>query len=105
MECRNPYIENFIRKLVETTEKDLEPVSLERRIESLYVLLENMLGRNMVAGLPEELRTQFQSQYGKGIEDIDPQKMSQLFDQYIENPEAIMKKTLQEFADLYFQNR
>ena len=108
MESRNPYIEIFIRKLVEDKGEKLEPDALERLIESLNRLLENMLGRNMVAALPEEVRRQFVSQYDKGSRDVDVAQISQTFDRYITDPAeaaAIMKKTLKEFADLYFRNR
>jgi uncharacterized protein (DUF2267 family) len=105
MECRNPYIENFIRKLIEKKGEKLEPDALERLIEALNRLLENMIGRNMVAALPEEIRSQYVSQYDKGSRDVDINQMSQVFDRYITNPAEIMKKTLKEFADLYFRNR
>lgn len=105
MECRNPYIEDFIRKLIEKKGEKLEPDALERLIESLNRLLENMLGRNMVAALPEEVRSQYISQYDKGCRDVDIVQMSQVFDQYIANPAEIMKKTLKQFAALYFRNR
>jgi uncharacterized protein (DUF2267 family) len=105
MECRNPYIENFIRKLIEKKGEKLEPDALERLIEALNRLLENMIGRNMVAALPEEVRSQYVAQYDKGSRDVDINQMSQIFGQYITNPAEIMKKTLKEFADLYFLNR
>jgi hypothetical protein len=105
MECRNPYIENFIRRLIEEKGEKLEPDALERLIESLNRLLENMLGRNMVAALPDEVRAQYISQYDRGCRDVDISQMSQVFDQYISNPSEIMKKTLKEFAALYFRNR
>jgi hypothetical protein len=105
MECRNPYIENFLKKLIEKKGEKLEPDAQERLIESLNRLLENMLGRNMVAALPEEVRSHFVSQYDKGTQNVDIAQMSQTFDRYITNPAEIMKKTLKEFADLYFRNR
>jgi hypothetical protein len=105
MDCRNPYIENFIKKLIEKKGEKLEPDAQERLVESLNRLLENMLGRNMVAALPEEVRSQYVSQYDKGSRDVDIAQMSQIFDQYITNPTEIMKKTLKEFAALYFRNR
>jgi hypothetical protein len=105
MECRNPHIENFIKTLIEKKGEKLEPDARERLIESLNRLLENMLGRNMVAALPEEVRSQYVSQYDKGCRDVDMVQMSQIFDRYIPNPTEIMKKTLKEFAVLYFRNR
>ena len=105
MEPRNPYIENYIKKLVEQKEGKLEPDALERLIESLHLLFQNMLGRNMVAALPEEVRAQFVLQYDKGCRDVEGAKISPIFEPYIPHPEEIMKKTLKEFTALYLQNR
>jgi len=104
-ESRNPFIEKFIKKLIEEKGEKLEPDAQERLIESLNRLLENMLGRNMVAALPEELQSQFISTYDKGSRDIDIEQISKIFNQYISNPAEIMKKTLKDFAALYFKNR
>ncbi|OGP98515.1 MAG: hypothetical protein A2Z51_06220 [Deltaproteobacteria bacterium RBG_19FT_COMBO_52_11] len=104
-ECRNPFIENFIKKLIEEKGEKLEPDAHERLVESLNRLLENMLGRNMVAALPEEVQSQFVSTYDKGSRDIDIEQISKIFNEYVSNPAEIMKKTLKEFAALYFKNR
>ena len=105
MECQNPYIEQFIRRLIDEKGEKLEPDALERLVEDLNRLLENMIGRNMVAALPQEVRDQFIAQYDKGCSDVDVAHMSQVFDQHIVDPAQIMKKTLKEFAELYFRNR
>ncbi len=105
IESRNPYIETFIRTLIDKKEEKLEPDALERLVEDLNRLLENMIGRNMVDALPEEVRSQFISHYDKGCQDVDVDQMSQVFDRFITDPKTIMKKTLKEFAGLYFQNR
>ena len=105
MDPRNPYIEEFLRTLIKRKEKKLEPDELERLVESLNRLLENMVGRNMIAALPEDVRRDFVSQYDKGSRDVDPAQLSPVFDTYIDDPAKIMKDTLREFADLYFQNR
>ena len=105
MEGLNPYIEQFIRKLIAEKGEKLEPDALERLVEDLNRLLENMIGRNMIAALPEEVRDQFVADHHKGSRDVDITEMSQVFDQYIADPAQIMKKTLKEFADLYFRNR
>ena len=105
MDCRNPYIEIFIRRLIEQKGEKLEPDAVERMVEDLNRLLENMIGRNMIAALPEEMRSQFVSQYDKGSRDVDAAQMSEIFDRHITDPGKIMKETLKEFADLYFKNR
>jgi hypothetical protein len=105
MDPRNPYIEEFLRTLIKRKEEKLEPDALERLVESLNRLFENMVGRNMITALPEEIRRNFVSQYDKGCRDVDPAQLSHVFDKYIDDPAKIMKDTLREFADLYCQNR
>ena len=103
MDPRNPHIESFLRTLIERKEKKLEPDELERLVESLNRLFENMVGRNMIAALPEDVRRDFVSRYDKGSRDVDPAQLSPVFDAYIDDPAKIMKDTLREFADLYFR--
>ena len=105
MDPRNPYIEEFLRALIKRKGEKLEPDALERLVESLNRLLENMVGRNMIAALPEDVRRAFVSQYDKGSRDVDPAQLSPVFDKYIDDPAKIMADTLREFADLYFKNR
>jgi hypothetical protein len=105
MDPRNPYIEEFLRTLIKKKEEKLEPDAVERLVESLNRLLENMVGRNMIAALPEDIRRDFVSQYDKGSRDVDPAQLSDVFDKYVDDPAKIMKDTLKEFANLYFQNR
>ena len=105
MDPRNPYIEEFLRALIKRKGEKLEPDVLERLVESLNRLLENMVGRNMIAALPEDVRRAFVSQYDKGSRDVDPAQLSPVFDKYIDDPAKIMADTLREFADLYCKNR
>jgi hypothetical protein len=105
VDARNPYIDKFIRRLIDEKGEKLEPDALERLVEDLNRLLENMIGRNMVAALPEKVRDQFIGEHDKGSRDVDIAQMSEVFDRYITDPAQIMKKTLKEFKDLYFRNR
>ena len=105
MDPRNPYIEEFLRALIKRKGEKLEPDVLERLVESLNRLLENMVGRNMIAALPEDVRRAFVSQYDKGSRDVDPAELSPVFDKYIDDPAKIMADTLREFAGLYCKNR
>lgn len=102
---KNPYIENLCKAMVEKKEEKLEPDAKERMIDDLYGLYENMLGRNMVAALPEELQSQYTSQYEKGRDNIDFEEIAQIFGDHISNPKEIMRKTLEEFTETYFKNR
>ncbi len=105
MESKNPYIESFCRAMVKRKGEKLEPDAMERLIDDLYGLFENMLGRNMVAALPEEPQSQYVSQYEKGGNHIDYEEIAQVFGKHISNPEEIMRKTLKEFAEIYDKHR
>jgi hypothetical protein len=102
---KNPYIENLCKAMVEKKGEKLEPDAKERMIDDLYGLFENMLGKNMVAALPEELQSQYVSKYEKGRDNIDYEEIAQIFGEHIPNPQEIMKKTLEEFTEIYFKNR
>ena len=102
---KNPYIENFCRAIVKRKGEKLPPDAMERLIDDLYQLFGNMLGKNMVAALPEELQSQYVSQYEKGRNHIDYEQIAQIFGKHISNPEEIMRKTLKEFAEIYDKNR
>ncbi len=105
MDPRNPYIEEFLKTLIKEKGEVLEPDAEERMVESMNRLFENMVGRKMIAALPEEVRADFVSKYDKGSRDVDPAQLSPVFERYVDNPARIMKETLREFADLYFRNR
>lgn len=102
---KNPYIENFCRVMVGKRGEKLPTDAMERLIDDLYGLFENMLGRNMVAALPEELKAQYVSQYERDRNHIDYEQIAQIFGKHISNPEEIMRKTLKEFAEIYDENR
>ncbi|MGQ9858716.1 MAG: DUF5663 domain-containing protein [Thermodesulfobacteriota bacterium] len=102
---KNPYIENFCRALVQRREKDMDQEAMERMVESLYNFFENRLGRNLVSALPEEQRTEFISLYDKGTRDLDEETVRRLFANQDIDQVAIMRKTMQEVAELYFRNR
>ncbi len=59
----------------------------------------------MVAALPEEMQSQYISQYEKGKTNIDYEEIAQIFGEHISNPIEIMRKTLEEFTKIYFKNR
>jgi hypothetical protein len=105
MDYKNPYIENFIRQLIGEKEERLEPDALERLVDSLHGLFENMLGRNLLAALPQEVQSKFIAKFDKGCRDIDNEQISRIFAQYDLDQAAIMKKTMKEFASLYLKNR
>lgn len=105
MESRNPYIESFCRALIEKHEEKLPDEAKDKLAEDLYRLFENMLGRNMVNALPEEVKNEFVSKYDKGSRNIDFEHIREIFERFEIDQQEIMKKTMKEFAALYFKNR
>jgi hypothetical protein len=102
---KNVYIENFCRVLVEKNEGDLPPETKNKLVEDLYYLLQNMIGRKMVAALPEDIRRQYVDEFQRGSRRVSYQDVAHIFEQHIENPHEIMKEALKEFTALYLQNR
>jgi hypothetical protein len=102
---KNLYIENFCKFLVEKNEGKLPTEAKEKLVEDLYHLYENMLGRNMVDALPEELRSDYIAQYDKGGNSAPFDEIARIFGEHIADPEEIMKKTMKQLASLYFKNR
>jgi hypothetical protein len=105
MECKNPHIENFCRALIEKNEGQLDPDAKDKLTDDLYRLFENMLGRNLVAALPEEVRSQFVAQYDKGTRQPDFEQIAELFGEHIPDSTEIVKKTMNEFTAIYLKNR
>jgi hypothetical protein len=105
MKKRNPYIENFCRALVERKGETQDEDAKSKISEDLYKLCENLLGRNMVATLPEEVRAQYLADYHEGSRDVDFDEIARLFESHAREPEKILKETLRQVERLYFKNR
>ena len=104
-DTRNPHIQTFCRALVEKREAKLDDDTKEKMVEDLYQLYENMLGRNMVAALPEEQKKRFIEEFDKKNKEITLGEISEMFGENIPNPEEVMRKTLSELEGVYFKNR
>lgn len=101
---RNPFIVNFCEALMKKRGLELNDDNKEKELERMYNLYEAMLGRRMVESLPEEKK----SQYISILRDLDRlsfEKIEEIFEDSIPDPEAIMKDTLVEFSDIYLKNR
>ncbi len=57
--AKNPYIMNFCKVLVEKKGGELQPEALKKLLGDMYRLFECMLGQNMIAALPEDLRKEY----------------------------------------------
>jgi hypothetical protein len=105
MECKNPHIDNFCGALIEKKEPNLDSDAKDKLRDDLYRLFENMLGRNMVAALSEEKRSQFVSIYDKGNRQIDYDQIAEFFSDQGADSREVMKQTMNEFTAIYFKNR
>jgi hypothetical protein len=102
--ARNPYIMNFCKVLVEKKGEQLQPEDLKKLLGDMYRLFESMLGHNMVAALPEELRKKYLG-IAEDLPNLNYEKIGSVFDRNIKNYEQIMKDTMKQFADIYLSNR
>ena len=101
---RNPYIMNFCKALVEKKGEQHEPAVLNKLLEDLYELYENMLGHNMVKALPEDLRVEY-LELSKNLDDLSYTKIQEIFAKNSSNSQEIMKQTMKQFAEIYMRNR
>jgi chromosomal replication initiation ATPase DnaA len=100
---RNPFIINFCKVLAEKKSSNLEPDAMERLIDEMYRLYENMLGQNMVKALPDGIRQEYLAAT-KELENLSYEKIGKIFDKHIPDHEAVMKQTLKEFTEIYMRN-
>jgi hypothetical protein len=101
---RNPFIVNFCERLMKQRGLELEEENKEKELDKMYNLYESMLGRKMVEALPDEKRAQYLT-IVKDLDQLDFEKIGEIFADGISDPEAIMKETLKEFSDIYLENR
>ncbi len=101
---RNPYIMNFCKVLVEKKGEQHEPEDLKKLLGDMYQLFESMLGRNMVAVLPEEVRKQYLGM-ADDLAKLSYEKIGAVFDKNVENYQQVMKDTMKQFADIFLSNR
>ncbi|MFH1625538.1 MAG: DUF5663 domain-containing protein [Pseudomonadota bacterium] len=100
---RNPYVVDFCKVLIEKKGLELSGEALSKMIEDMYRLFENMLGKNMVAGLPSDKRSEYLVQHEK--EGVNFEKIGQMFEAHISRPDEIIKRTMKEFATVFMKNR
>ncbi|ABK16750.1 DUF5663 domain-containing protein [Syntrophobacter fumaroxidans] len=101
---RNPYILNFCKVLVERKSEKVEGEALKKLLNDMYRLFECMLGQNMIAALPEDLR----KEYLTATEDLSKltyEKIGEVFDRNVPDYERIMKDTMKQFAEIFLRNR
>lgn len=101
---RNPYIVNFCKVLVEKKGEKLEPEIQKKMLDDMYRLFENMLGKNMIKALPEDLRKHYLS-LAEDLESLNYDKIGEVFEKGIPNHQEVMKDTMKQFAEIYMRNR
>jgi hypothetical protein len=101
---RNPYIMNFCRVLVEKKGEQHQPEALKKLLGDMYQLFESMLGHNMVAALPEEVKKEYLGM-AEDLPNLNYEKIGSVFDKNVGNYEQIMKHTMKQFAEIYLRNR
>ena len=101
---KNPYIINFCKALVEKKGGKLGPEALNKLLNDMYGLFENMLGQNMVKALPEDLRRKY-LELCEDLTQVDYETIGEIFEKHIPNYQAIMKETMLQFAEIFMKNR
>jgi hypothetical protein len=101
---RNPFIVNFCEALMKKRGLDLEDEAEEKELDKMYHLFETMLGRRMVEALPEDKRAKYMETI-RDLGQLDFDKIGHIFGDGISDPHSIMKETLEEFSDIYLENR
>jgi len=101
---RNPVIVNYCEALMRKKGLELTDVKKEKELDRMYSLYETMLGRRMVETLPEEKKAKYM-EILRDLGQLDLQKIEEIFGDGVPDPAAIMKETLEEFSDIYLENR
>ena len=101
---RNPHILNFCRVLVANKGDRHGPESLKKLLHDMYRLFENMLGQNMVKALPEDVRARYLA-LTEDLSSLKYEQIGEIFDAHVPDHEAVMKRTMREFAEIFMRNR
>ena len=101
---RNPVIVHFCEALMRKKGLELTDEKQEAELDRMYSLYESMLGRRMVETLPEEKKAKYM-EILRDLGQLDMDKIGEIFGDGVSDPAAIMKETLEEFSDIYLENR
>ena len=101
---RNPVIVDFCEALMRKKGLELPDDKKEIELDRMYSLYESMLGRRMVETLPEEKKAKY-LEILRDLGQLDLKKIEEIFGDGISDPAVIMKETLEEFSDIYLENR
>jgi len=101
---RNPFILNFLEALIRKKGVTLSEEVQEQEIDRMYQLLETMVGRKLVAQLPEDKKAYYE-RLCTDLAQLDLTKVAEIFGDSVPDPQGVMKESLQEFCDIYLKNR
>ena len=101
---RNPFITNFCEALMRKRGLDLSDENKEKELDKMYGIYESMLGRRMVEALPEDKKAKY-LEIVRDLGQLNFDKIEEIFGDGIDDPQVIMKETLEEFSDIYLKNR
>jgi hypothetical protein len=101
---RNPVIVNYCEALMRKKGLELTDENKEKELDRMYSLYESMLGRRMVETLPEDKKAKYM-EILRDLGQLNLEKIGEIFGDGISDPAAIMKETLEEFSDIYLENR
>jgi hypothetical protein len=101
---RNPFILTFLAALIRRKGLTLSEEVQAQEVDRMYQLLETMLGRKLVAQLPEDKKAYYE-RLCTDLSQLDLTKVAEIFGDRVPDPQGVMKETLQEFCDIYLKNR
>jgi hypothetical protein len=101
---RNPFILNFLEVLIRRKGLTLSEDVQAQEVDRMYQLLETMLGRKLVAQLPDDKKANYE-RLCTDLSQLDLTKVAEIFGDSVPDPEGVMKETLQDFCDIYLKNR
>lgn len=101
---RNPFILTFFEALIRRRGLTLSEEVQAQEIDRMYQLFETMVGRRLVAQLPEDRRAYYEK-LCTDLSQLDLTKVAEVFGDSVPDPQGVMKETLQEFCDIYLKNR
>ena len=101
---RNPVIVNFCEALMRKKGLELTDDKKEQELDRMYALYESMLGRRMVETLPEDKKAKYM-EILRDLGQLNMDKIAEIFGDGIPDPATVMKETLEEFSDIYLENR
>jgi len=101
---RNPVIVDFCEALMRKKGLELTDENEEKELDRMYSLYESMLGRRMVETLPEDKKAKYM-EILRDLGQLNLEKIEEIFGDGISDPAAVLKETLEEFTDIYLENR